>query len=96
MVLHLKQLVGLLKRQLILAEMMIFFFPQDKCSCMRFCITNELSEPEECHFNIYLSCSDKLEFASPGYFSQTVKADKQRGATEPSAQCSMPRRGLNP
>lgn len=83
---------GFLKRQLILAEMMIFFFSQDKCSCMRFHIINELSEPKECHFNIYLSCSDRLEFAPPGYFSQTAKADKQRGATEPSA----PRRGLNP
>lgn len=92
MVFYLKQLVGLLKRQLILAEMMIFFFSQDKCSCMRFHIINELSEPKECHFNIYLSCSDRLEFAPPGYFSQTAKADKQRGATEPSA----PRRGLNP
>lgn len=64
MVLYLKQLVGLSKRQLILVEIMHFFF-QDKCSCMLFTITKELSEPEECYVNIYLLSSDKLEFATP-------------------------------
>jgi len=62
---------------------------------MLFIITEELSEPEECYVNIYLMCS-LLEFAPPGYFSQTVEADKQPGANEPSAQCSTATAGLNP
>lgn len=95
MVLYLKQLVGLLKRQLILAEIMHFFF-QDKCSCILFIITKELSEPEECYVNIYLFCNDKLESAPPGYFGQTAKVDKQPGANKPSAQGSIARTGLNP
>lgn len=35
-------------------------------------------EPEECYINIYLLCSDKLECALPGYFIQSVKADKHQ------------------
>lgn len=63
---------------------------------MLFIITKELSEPEEHYVNIYLLCSDKLELVPPGYFSQTVKVDKQPGANEPSAQCSTAGAGLNP
>lgn len=42
---------------------------------MLFIITKE---PEEFYINIYLLCSDKLEFAVPGYFIQSVEADKQQ------------------
>ena len=63
---------------------------------MLFTITKELSEPEECYVNIYLLSSDKLEFAPPSYFSQTVKVDKQPGANELSAQCSTARTRLEP
>lgn len=43
-------------------------------------------EPGKCYINIYLLCSDKLEFAFPGYFIQPVKVDRK--ANEPSAQFS--------
>lgn len=42
---------------------------------MLFIITKE---PEEFYINIYLLFSDKLEFAVPGYFIQSVEADKQQ------------------
>lgn len=42
---------------------------------MLFIVTKE---PEECYINIYLLCSDKLEFAFPGYFIQSVEVDKQQ------------------
>lgn len=75
MVLYFKQLVGIVKRQLILAEIthFYFFFKIKLLIITLFIITKE---PEECYINIYLLCSDKLEFALPGYFIQSIEVGK--------------------